>query len=475
MKIKAIFIGVLAALLVVLAAWQSPAVNAATVFLSETIDDPTLSGKRVEEIVFEPLLVNSPSEPPAELLAEWKASTSTAVNRAATFVSTSFPSYDWVFGCSAVSSAMIAAYYDNNGYPDMYTGSTNGGDMPISDMVEPYTSTYIWGQWNDGYVSYPNNPLVASHSGVDGQVGRGSIDDYWVAEGSGADDPYISNSWIPHTWGSAVGDYLKTSQSAYENVDGSTWFVNLDSPDGKMTCNDMEVYSVDIYGTIFKVMDVDGTYGRKLFFEEKGYTVTDCYNQQTANHYSNGFSLADFQAEIDSGNPILLNLYSTTYGGHSVVGYGYDGSTIYIRDTWDSNPNNHHWMTWTGAYSGSFYLKSVSVVHLTQSPLDFGKISLANGGFSLSSVTLSWESSDYADGYEYCIDTNDNGQCDSSWLSTGWSTSVSLSGLTVDIPYYWQVRATNSVGTTYADGGATAYWSFTPVDPKTNFLPLILK
>ena len=31
----------------------------------------------------------------------------------------SFPSYDWVFGCSAVSSAMQAAYYDNNGFPNM--------------------------------------------------------------------------------------------------------------------------------------------------------------------------------------------------------------------------------------------------------------------------------------------------------------------------------------------------------------------
>ena len=28
---------------------------------------------------------------------------------------------------------MIAAYYDQNGYPDIYTGPTNGSVMPITD------------------------------------------------------------------------------------------------------------------------------------------------------------------------------------------------------------------------------------------------------------------------------------------------------------------------------------------------------
>ncbi len=37
------------------------------------------------------------------------------------------PAFDWSFGCSATSASMIAAYYDRNGYPKMYTGPTNGG------------------------------------------------------------------------------------------------------------------------------------------------------------------------------------------------------------------------------------------------------------------------------------------------------------------------------------------------------------
>ena len=37
-------------------------------------------------------------------------------------------------------------------------------------------------------------------------------------------DPYIAGGWTQHTLGDAIGDYMKTSQSAYGNVDGSTAF-----------------------------------------------------------------------------------------------------------------------------------------------------------------------------------------------------------------------------------------------------------
>ena len=46
--------------------------------------------------------------------------------------------------------------------------------------------------------------------------------------GSSASDPYITGGWTQHTWGDAIGDYMKTSQSAYDNTDGSTNFYELD-------------------------------------------------------------------------------------------------------------------------------------------------------------------------------------------------------------------------------------------------------
>ncbi|MFN2303101.1 MAG: hypothetical protein ACK2TV_05145, partial [Anaerolineales bacterium] len=227
----------------------------------------------------------------------------------------------------------------------MYTGLTNSGVIPLSDTA--------WGTWSDGFDVYPNNPLVASHDSVDGRTTPGSVDDYWVQYGSSADDPYITGGWTQHTWGSSIGDYMKTSQSAYDNPDGSTLFYGYGSFNWKMTCSSMETLGY---------ASVDGTYGRKLFYEARGYTVSDCYNQSTDNIVNGGFSLANFKTEIDAGHPVFLNL-----AGHSVVGYGYDGSTIYIRDTWDSNPNNLHTMTWGGSYSG-MALQSVSIVHLATPP-----------------------------------------------------------------------------------------------------------
>lgn len=283
-------------------------------------------------------IINGPSKPIPEYQAEREASMTTIEPEG---IIANFPSFDWVFGCSAVSGAMIAAYYDRGFYPNLYTGLTNGGVMPLTDTS--------WPTWSDGFEIYPNNPLVASHYGVDGRSSKGSIDDYWIQYNSSTQDPYISGGWTQHSWGTAIGDYMKTSQSAYGNSDGSTTFYNWTSSPDKLTCEQMETNNISQY---------DGTYGRKLFYEARGYTVTDCYNQKTDNN-GGGFTLNNFKAEIDAGNPVLLNL-----AGHSIVGYGYNGSTIYIRDTWDSDPSHTYTMPWGGSYQ-DMSLQSVSVVHLS--------------------------------------------------------------------------------------------------------------
>jgi hypothetical protein len=253
------------------------------------------------------------------------------------------PAYNWVFGCSSVSGAMIAAYYDRNGYPDMYTGPTDGGVMPLNNSV--------WGTWSDGYVSYPNLPLAASHNGVDGRTTKGSIDDYWVKYDSAASDPYITGGWGQHAWGTAIGDFMKTSQSAYTLSDGATRFYNSGTA-SPLTCAQMESGGFHTR---------DGTYGRKLFYEARGYTVTDCYAQATDNSKAGGFSFAQYKAEIDAGRPVMINVT-----GHTMVGVGYDDATqtIYINDTWNYAT---HSMAWGGSYSG-MTMYGVSIVNLAAAP-----------------------------------------------------------------------------------------------------------
>jgi hypothetical protein len=382
-------------------------------------------------------IINGPPTPPPQYEAERASSLMPIINA---ITLPNFPSYNWVFGCSSVSGAMIAAYYDRGAYPNMYTGPTNSGVMPVTDTS--------WPHWSDGYTSYPNNPLIASKNGVDGRVTSGSIDDYWVKYGSNSPDPYITNGWTQHAWGTAIGDYMKTSQSAFSNTDGSTSFYGFPGSNAKLTCSAMEGYGIATR---------DGTYGRKLFFEARGYSVGDCYNQNTDNNVSGGFSLANFKTEIDAGYPVLLNL-----AGHSIVGYGYEGSTIYIRDTWSSDPNNTPTMPWGGSYSG-MNLLSVSIVHpITGNvPGSFSKASPLNAATNISTnPTLSWGTSSGATSYEYCYDSTNDNAC-SSWTSTGTSANVALSGLSLGTTYYWQIRSINGTGTTYADGSSTAFWSFT--------------
>ena len=121
---------------------------------------------------------------------------------------------------------------------------------------------------------------------------------------STASDPYITGGWTQHTWGDAFGDYMKTSQSAYSNPDGATyftWYTN-GTP---LTCADMETLNQVLRAGMAR-------YGRKLFYEARGISVTECYNQRTDNAIAGGFSFANYKAQIDAGYPVLLNL-----AGHS--------------------------------------------------------------------------------------------------------------------------------------------------------------
>ncbi len=70
-------------------------------------------------------------------------------------------------------------------------------------------------------------------------------------------------------------------------------------------------------------------------------------------YVSSGYTYDDYKAEIDAGRPVHLGLTSTE-GGHSVVGVGYDdsaGKTNFILyNTWDSSLHSWQWSDET--YSG---------------------------------------------------------------------------------------------------------------------------
>ena len=344
-----------------------------------TAKDVTLpDGTLLQQVV-----INGPPQPPPGFEVERQAVSLPEPDIAAAVNTLTVPAFNWVFGCSAVSASMIAGYQDRSGWPNIYTGPTNGGVMPLDNSS--------WPTWVDSSsTSYPSCPLIASKSGVDGRSSLGSIDDYWVSYGSTMADPYIGH-WTQHTWGDAIGDYMKTSQSAFGNTDGATSFWNYTNSATALSCDTMASSNL-----------ADGTLGRRLFYQAKGYTVTDCYNQYTDNKITGGFSFAQFKAEINAGNPVMLNLQ-----GHTIVGVGYDDSSnlVYLHDTWDYN---NHTMTWGTSYSG-MNLLSVSIVHLSGGGSVAATMSSPTPGTTLSgtSVTFSW--------------TTGSGGVDQYWLDVGTS------------------------------------------------------
>lgn len=95
-------------------------------------------------------------------------------------------------------------------------------------------------------------------------------------------------------------------------------------------------------------------------------------------------------------------------------------------------------------------------------PDPFGKQSPINGAIDqpVSDLTLQWHASSTPNiTYQYCLRANAN--CPSpKWISVGTNTSVTVSGLSPNTKYYWQVRAVDSQNNyTYADTGTL--WNFT--------------
>ena len=276
------------------------------------------------------------------------------------------PAFSWCFGCSATSAAMAAGYYDNNGYADMYTGPTNGGVCPMDNSSWPDVT--INGELNH------QCPLSATHEGLDGRTTKGHVDDYWIVYGNAGPDPWIANGWDQHSWGSCTADYMGTNQSTYSNTDGGTMFY--------VATNGSPLYDY----TACEPEHIDGCHGLREFYESRVYDVLNNYTQCIYGYNGNtqGFTLSQYQAEIDEGRAVLIHVE-----GHSMLGVGYEGGgsdIIYLHDTWDYNL---HAMNWGGSYSGMLHY-AMTIVELAPvaAPGDYFTIkNLGSADLSVTSIS----------------------------------------------------------------------------------------
>ena len=93
-------------------------------------------------------------------------------------------------------------------------------------------------------------------------------------------------------------------------------------------------------------------------------------------------------------------------------------------------------------------------------PNSFAKSTPANNAtITSTSTTLTWGAISNATSYEYCVATSTD-TC-TTWTSTLTSTTATKTELVHNTTYYWQVRAINAAGTTYAD--SMSFGQFTVV------------
>ncbi|NVO18905.1 MAG: hypothetical protein HXX13_04345 [Bacteroidetes bacterium] len=263
---------------------------------------------------------------PGEAPKDYKAPS--AIPPATAILIQNVPAYSWSFGCSPTAAAMAAGHYDNTGFPDIYSGPSNGGNAPMDNTC--------WGMITINGETRNQCPLSATMQNLDQRTERGHVDDYWIVYKNYGPDPFLINNWPQHIIGDCTADYMGTNQSVIGNADGSTRFFFL--ADGS-PLND---YTGNEPGRR------DGCHGLRLFYESRGYEVLENYTQLITGMYGNslGFSFDNFKEEIDNGRPVLLQL-----SGHTMLGFGYDvaGNTVYLHDTWD---NDIHSMTWGSSYAG---------------------------------------------------------------------------------------------------------------------------
>ncbi len=351
------------------------------------------------------------------------------------------PTFNWCYGCSATSAAMLFGYYDRHGFSDMYDGPANGGVCPLTNAT--------WG--------YGESPLSATHQGYDGLSTRGHVDDYYVTPDS-TSDPYYGN-WTEHGYEDCTADFMGTNQYYnWNNADGSTTFYYY------TTNAPLYDYSGSESGSPPRR---DGMHGMRLFAESRGYSVATNFNQRIYGYggISAGFTYDQYKAEIDAGRPVLIQVT-----GHTMLGVGYDdsSSTIYVHDTWD---HYTHSMAWGGSYAGRTHY-AVGVFELEQALS--APDARTDAASSVEETTAMLNGTVLDDGGEDCQYRFRYGTSAGSYgVSTSWTGAVGtadtfstpVTGLSKGATYYFVAELRNSEGTAT---GSEQHFTTKP-DPPSGF------
>jgi len=274
----------------------------------------------------------------------------------AVYVPYTVPQGEYMYGCTVTVVGMLLGYYDHFGYQG----------YNASDLIEGTVELDARGLDGDAY----------DMDAFDTVLGRATASQEYVARFVGT-TPEQEYPWTfvdgttelnTAAW-NCLADYLGTGQIWRGNEDLSTqMFYNITLE----TINNYPFTSEVIHGDItVEVPDKysDFLYGLSLYVQEKGYSLDAQASRTVAtdNNDDGSFTFEDYQAEIDSGHPVIISV-----ANHTMLGYGYDPMTreIIFDDTYLHDCR----MEWGGSYYYSDAwrpMQSVTIVHFDTSTLRY--------------------------------------------------------------------------------------------------------
>jgi hypothetical protein len=302
----------------------------------------------------------------------WFASTLCAYAQPMNVLIANTPCYNWSFGCFGTGTGMFMAYWDRNGFSNIYTGSVNGGVATLT--------------FREGGVNANMRALWATQAGFAGRhaTNWGHYDNYGGAHAtyqSTAPDPYIALAREEHE-PECIGDFIGLNQNKWTNLNGEcngnidAYAFNYFDPSGAKRVNFVPPEQNGL-----PIPDIQS--GLKAFAESRGYAgdsfsqLADVWPDTPAGA---GFTFNDLRREIDAGRPLLLFLQRHEYARgngynpdiHAFYAIGYEITAsgvkrVRVRDGWTDNVNSYRVITWGPSYFYSpvqLYLRGVIGMNL---------------------------------------------------------------------------------------------------------------
>ena len=192
------------------------------------------------------------------------------------------PAYLWHHGCGPTAAGMIVGYWDGHGFGALIEGDASTQNAAVNTAIASS------GNYNDYCLPLDSAPNPIEPDKSEPPEGDEHPDD-------------------------CVADFMKTSQSYYDNYYGWSWFSDV----------------------------------REAFLDYATYTAPDYSGESERWYWNSGLTWTTYRTEIDAGRPMVLLVDTggdnTTDHFVTAIGYGWDGETPMYAcfDTWGTSVQWH--------------------------------------------------------------------------------------------------------------------------------------